>query len=540
MEKQISYGTEAREGVCAGVDKLARAVKTTLGAKGRNVLIGDLHDNDPHITKDGVTVAKSIELGAPLEGIGVKLMKRVALNTNDEVGDGTTTSIVLAQAILNQGLELINKGANPIYVKKGIDIAVAEVCKHLAKISKPLSGNKEFVKQIASISANNDSFIGGIIADAFEKVGKHGIIRIQDATNTATFITHEKGLQFDRGYINPYFATNQETGRAVLEDPFILITDYIIKDLKDFGVVGTSIPLFDEIHESGRPLLIICDDMEQFPMQSFITNKLKQSLISVVVKAPEFGDRRIDQLEDIATVTGGIYISKEKGHKLSELKLSDLGTAERVEVDDVNTSIIKGAGTPEAIKNRVDIINEKLKTETEEFAVYKLEERLAKLTGGVALINIGAKSEVELKELKDRVEDALSATKAAIAEGVVAGGGIALLKTPVKSTSKYADVNVGIEIIRRAIQTPFITIVENAGEDVETIKEKVLANSNKNYGYDVKFEKYGNMFARGVIDPVKVTRVALQNAASIAGTLLTTECVVTNDEIREKQPDFTI
>lgn len=536
MGKIIKYGEEARNGIKAGVDKLNNATKITLGGKGRNVLIRDTHGGGYQITKDGVTVAKAVELDDEMEDLGCEVIKKVSLKTNEEVGDGTTTSIVLAQAMMEEGIDLLNKEVNPIALKRGMDKATIAVVDYLDKIKVPVDGDTEFVKQIATISSNNDVVIGEIIAKAFEKVGKHGVIKIDQSSTNKHDIEHTTGIGFDRGYIHPIFTGSIDTDSVELENPFILITDYLIRDLSDLGTItgedgNPTVALFEQVRKANRPLLIICEDMEIFPAQTLGKLMAQNSFISVVVKSPEFGNRRTDVLEDLAVVTGGTFITKEKAMKLSDVTIDMLGGCKNVYVDANNTSITEGEGEAEAIKSRVEVITEQLAKEDAEFAKSKLEERLAKLTGGIATIKIGANSEVELKEIKDRVEDALNATKAAIEEGVVAGGGIALFNaiTSLRDVKcEDEDEEQGVKVISKALMSPLFTILVNAGDfDMRRI-ETIQDSDNVNYGYDVKSRKFVDMFKAGIIDPVKVTRTALMNSSSIASTLLTTGCVINN------------
>ena len=539
MGKIISYEKEAREGIQLGVQKLAKAVKTTLGARGRNVLIEDPDGTTAQITKDGVTVARSIVLDDPLERMGCNIVKKVALSTNEEVGDGTTTSIVLAEAMLNEGINYIDKtNVNPISLKRGMDKAVVAVLEYLKQTAIPVNGNPEFIEQIATISANNDSTIGKLISKAFEQVGKHGVIKIDQSTTNDHYITLTEGLGFDRGYIHPIFTGSLNADSVELENPLILITDYQVQDISEFGIdeVESTIPLLEEIKKQDRPLLIICDDMDVVPAQYFGRGMATRTFVNVVVKAPEFGNRRVDVLEDIALVTNGIFVTKEKGMKLKDITIDMLGSAESVFVTETDTTIKNGAGSEETVNERIEFIKSQLESETDEFAKGKLEERLAKLTGGIATIHIGAKSEVELGEVKDRVEDALNATKAALAEGVVAGGGVTLFKAT--EVLKIFDVEnpeeeYGVKVISKALESPLLSILSNAGENSEEVVSNIQKNSNYRHGYDVKGRRYGDMVDLGILDPVKVTRTALENAASITGTLLTTECVVNNKHIQQ-------
>lgn len=543
MERIINYDSEAREGLKEGIDILAKAVKSTLGAKGRNVFIADLYGGAPHITKDGVTVAKNIDIEDGLPSEGIKLMKQVALSTNDQVGDGTTTSIVLAQAIIEEGMKRVADGANPMAVKRGIDKAVEAICDYLTESARPVEGDEEFIKQIASISANNDEVIGTTIAEAFKMVGKHGVIRVEDSKDSKTSITHIKGLSFDRGYITQYFA-DPRSEKTLLNDPLFIVTDRVINNMAEFGVdENRQVTLLNDIGETNRPLVIICDDMETALLQQFTVRKMKGEFNSMIIKSPEFGERRTDMLKDICAVTGAKFISKEEGTTLDSLTMEDLGEAAQIEVSENLSSIIGGKGEAEAIADRVEEIQAKLNIETEPFAVNTLETRLAKLTGGVALLKIGAKSEVELKELKDRIEDALNATKAAIEEGVVAGGGIALAQCSFE-IDVTEEEQEGVDVIDTILTAPLETIVENAGGDVINVLDKIihaLDEGKENFGFNVKSEEFGDMFEMGILDPVKVTKAALRNASSVAGTLLTTNCVIHNakaEDVSDAPPQF--
>lgn len=540
MSKEVAYEKEARESIKQGVVKLSKAVKITLGGRGRNVLIQSPHGDDYQITKDGVTVAKAFELNDPLEDLGCKVIKQVSLNTNDEVGDGTTTSIVLAEAMMTEGINFMDKGRNPIALKRGMDKATAKIVEYLKEIAKPVDGDTDFIRQIATVSANNDSSIGNLIAKAFETVGKHGVIKLDESKVNENFITHTEGLGFDRGYLHPIFTGDINSDTVELENPVIIVTDYMVKDLSDFKIENNQVVLFEELKKLNRPLLIICDDMDILPQVKLGEAMMKRELINVVVKAPEFGFRRTDVLGDIAAVTGAKFITKDAGLKLSDLTIDMLGGADSVVITANDTSISNGHGENENVGDRIKHIKLQLRDETEEFAINKLEERLAKLTGGVATLNIGANSEVELKELKDRVEDALNATKAAIAEGVVAGGGVALFQ----AVSVLRDLEIededeqaGVEVISKAILSPLLSILENAGELKTDLIDKITDSDNMNFGYDVKERKFVDMFEAGIIDPVKVTRTALENSSSIASTLLTTECAIYND-FSDKEKDL--
>lgn len=541
MGKIISYEEDARKGIVKGVEKLAKAVKTTLGARGRNVLIESPDGTSAKITKDGVTVARAVTLEDPLERMGCNVVKKVALNTNEEVGDGTTTSIVLAEAMVQQGIKVVDKKkVNPITLKRGMDKATLAVVEYLKQISTPVNDNIDFIEKIATISANNDSNIGKLIASAFEQVGRHGVIKIDQSNTNEHFISVTEGLGFDRGYIHPIFTGSINNDSVELDNPLILITDYLIQDISEFGVDEAEgvVPLFEEVRKANRPLLIICDDLEIVPAQVMGKLMASRQFINVVVKAPEFGARRIDILEDIATVTNGVFISKDKGLKLKDVTFDMLGQAESVLVTENDTVIRNGVASKEKVDERINFIKAQLEKETEEFAKSKLTERLAKLTGGIATINIGAKSEVELGEIKDRVEDALNATKAAIAEGVIAGGGVSLFSAINMLKSLEVDNHdeyEGVEVIIKALESPLTTILENAGEDVDSVIANIRKATSYRYGYDVKDRKYGDMIELGILDPVKVTRTALENASSVASTLLTTECVINNAVIHENK-----
>lgn len=550
MTRIIKYSAEARQSIKKGVDKLNDATSITLGAMGRNVLIKDINGGGHQVTKDGVTVAKAVVLEDEMENFGNEVVKKVSLKTNEEVGDGTTTSIVLAQAIVEGGIKAIESGINPISLKRGIDKATTKVVDHLDFIKVPVEGNTDFIKQIATISANNDVVIGELIASAFEKVGKHGAIKLAESSTSSHSIEHAKGIEFDRGYIHPIFTGDLNKTEVELENPLILITDMLVKDLSEFGTAtdeqgNAVIPLFEEVRKANRPLLIICEDMEIFPAQALGKLTAQRSFISVVVKAPEFGNRRTDVLEDLAVITGGTFITKDKGLSLSELTIDMLGECELVTVDANNTSLKRGLGSELDILERVELITEQLKTETAEFAKSKLEERLAKLTGGIATIKLGANSEVELTEIKDRVEDALNATKAAIKGGVVAGGGIALfnasnvLEEPDEDIVDLAEI-MGVEVVHNAIMAPLFTILSNAGEFNSQVMKPIIDSPLRDFGYNVIDRAFVDMFEAGVIDPVEVTKAALINSSSIASTLLTTECVITNKNEDDKEiiPQF--
>jgi chaperonin GroEL len=529
MSKEILFNLDARDQLKKGVDELANAVKVTLGPKGRNVII-EKKFGAPHITKDGVTVAKEIELEDPFQNLGAQLVKEVASKTGDDAGDGTTTATVLAQSIVSVGMKNVAAGANPMDLKRGIDKAVKEVVKSIANQAKVVGENYDQIEQVASISANNDAVIGKLIADAMRKVSKDGVITIEEAKGTDTHIEVVEGMQFDRGYISPYFITNTEKMEVEMEKPYILIHDKKISNLKEL------LPVLEPAVQSGRPLLIIAEDVDSDALTTLVVNRLRANLKICAVKAPGFGDRRKEMLEDIAILTGGIVVSEEKGIKLEQATLEMLGTAEKVTVNKDNTVIVNGAGAKEAITNRVAQIKAQIATTTSDYDKEKLQERLAKLAGGVAVLYVGAASEVEMKEKKDRVDDALCATRAAIEEGIVPGGGVAYIRA-VASLSAIKAVNddeqTGIEIIRRAIEEPLRQIVYNAGKEGAVVVQKVLEGKD-DFGYNAQTDKYENFFAAGVVDPAKVCRVALENAASIAGMFLTTECVIT--EKKEDNP----
>ncbi len=529
--KQILYDTDARAKLKRGVDQLADAVKVTLGPKGRNVVI-DKKFGAPTITKDGVTVAKEIELEDPIENMGAQMVREVASKTSDVAGDGTTTATVLAQAIFREGLRNVTAGANPMDLKRGIDLAVTNVIEELKKISRPIQGKKE-IAQVGSISANNDSSIGDLIAEAMEKVGKDGVITVEEAKGIETELSVVEGMQFDRGYLSPYFVTDPDTMEAVLENPYILIHDKKISSMKDL------LPVLEKVAQAGRQMLIIAEDLEGEALATLVVNKLRGTLKIAAVKAPGFGDRRKAMLEDIAILTGGTVISEEKGFKLENATLSYLGTASRVTIDKDNTTIVEGNGKKDEIKRRINDIKSQIDKTTSDYDREKLQERLAKLSGGVAVIKIGASTEVEMKEKKARVEDALHATRAAVEEGIVPGGGVALLRSMNGLTNGFSskqtnpDIKTGIEIIRRALEEPLRQIVNNAGLEGSVIVNNVK-DGKEDYGFNAASEVYENLFASGVIDPTKVTRSALQNAASVASLLLSTEAVIV--EKKEDKP----
>jgi len=521
MAKDIKFDIEAREGLKRGVDALANAVKVTLGPKGRNVIIGKAF-GAPTVTKDGVSVAKEVELEDALENMGAQMVKEVASKTNDLAGDGTTTATVLAQAIVKEGLKNVAAGANPMDLKRGMDKAVEVIVNHLKDQAQEVGGSMDKIQQIASISANNDEFIGELIAQAFEKVGKEGVITVEEAKGTETFVDVVEGMQFDRGYLSPYFVTNSEKMEVELDSPYILLYDKKVSSLKEL------LPVLEPVAQSGKPLLIIAEDVDGEALSTLVVNKLRGALKIAAVKAPGFGDRRKAMLEDIAILTGGVVISEEQGYTLENTTLEMLGTCKRVSIDKDNTTIVSGSGESEMIQNRVNQIKAQMETTTSDYDKEKLQERLAKLAGGVAVLYVGAATEVEMKEKKDRVDDALHATRAAIEEGIVAGGGVALLRAKANLDSINAinaDEETGIQIIAKAVESPLRTIVENAGLEGSVVVAKVLEGNN-NFGYNAKTNEYIDMLQAGVIDPKKVTRVALENAASVAGMILITECAL--------------
>ncbi|MCL4637405.1 MULTISPECIES: chaperonin GroEL [Olivibacter] len=529
MSKQVKYNVEARDALKKGVDILANAVKVTLGPKGRNVII-EKKFGSPAITKDGVTVAKEIDLKDALENMGAQMVKEVASKTADQAGDGTTTATVLAQAIVTAGIKNVAAGANPMDLKRGIDKAVATIVENLKAQSQTVGEDNSKIKQVATISANNDEVIGELIAEAMEKVGKDGVITVEEAKGTETEVKTVEGMQFDRGYLSPYFATNTEKMEAELENPYILIYDKKISNMKEL------LPILEKQVQTGKPLLIIAEDLDGEALATLVVNKIRGSLKVAAVKAPGFGDRRKAMLEDIAILTGGTVISEERGYKLENADLSYLGQAEKVVVDKDNTTIINGSGEVETIKGRVNQIKAQIETTTSDYDREKLQERLAKLAGGVAVLYVGAATEVEMKEKKDRVDDALHATRAAVEEGIVAGGGVAFIRAiesleNLKGESE--DETTGINIIKRAIEEPLRTICNNAGVEGSIVVQKVKEGSG-DFGYNARFDRYENLISAGVIDPTKVSRVALENAASIASMLLTTECVLADEPEDEK------
>jgi chaperonin GroEL len=526
--KELLFNSEARTKLKKGIDALAEAVKVTLGPKGRNVVI-DKKFGSPTITKDGVTVAKEIELSDPVENMGAQMVKEVATKTSDLAGDGTTTATVLAQAIFREGLKNVTAGANPMELKRGIEKAVEAVVEDLKRLSKATSGKKE-IAQVGSISANNDPEIGNLIADAMEKVGKDGVITVEEAKGLETTLETVDGMQFDRGYLSPYFVTDPEKMEAVLETPYILIHDKKIAAMKDL------LPILEKVAQSGKPLLIISEDVEGEALATLVVNKLRGTLKVCAVKAPGFGDRRKEMLGDVSKLTGGNVISEELGFKLENATLSDLGQAKRVVIDKDNTTIVDGKGKPGDIKGRIAEIKVAIEKSTSDYDKEKLQERLAKLAGGVAVIHVGAATETEMKEKKARVEDALHATRAAVEEGVVAGGGVALVRAQASldKVRGTTDEKIGVDIVRKALEEPLRWIAQNAGAEGSIVLAKVKESKHQNFGYNAQTEVYEDLVLSGVIDPTKVTRTALQNAASIAGLLLTTECVVV--EKKEEKP----
>ena len=531
MAKQLFFDIEARNRMKKGVDVLANAVKVTLGPKGRNVVI-EKKFGAPAVTKDGVTVAKEIELEDAIENMGAQMVKEVASKTADIAGDGTTTATVLAQSIISEGLKMVAAGSNPMDLKRGIDKAVAKVVEHLKGQSQAVGNDSSKIQQVASISANNDPEIGKLIAEAMKKVGKEGVITVEEARGTETGIDVVEGMQFDRGYISPYFVTNSEKMEAELENPYILIYDKKISNMKDI------LHILEKVAQGGRPLLIIAEDLEGEALATLVVNKLRGTLKVAAVKAPGFGDRRKEMLQDIAVLTKGIVISEEQGYKLENADLSYLGVASTVTIDKDNTTIVGGKGKKEDITARINQIKAQIEVTTSDYDKEKLQERLAKLSGGVAVLNIGAATEMEMKEKKDRVDDALHATRAAVEEGIVPGGGVAFIRS-VESLDKFKGANedetTGAAIVRRALEEPLRQIVANAGIEGSIVVQKVK-DGKADYGFNARTEVYENLFKAGVIDPTKVTRIALENAASIAGMLLTTECVVADKPKKEEAP----
>ena len=529
MAKDIKFDIEARDGLKKGVDALANAVKVTLGPKGRNVIISKSFGS-PTVTKDGVSVAKEVELENELENMGAQMVKEVASKTNDLAGDGTTTATVLAQAIVKEGLKNVAAGANPMDLKRGIDKAVVSIVSDLEKQTQKVGSSSEKIKQVAAISANNDNAIGDLIATAFEKVGKEGVITVEEAKGMETYVDVVEGMQFDRGYLSPYFVTNADKMIADLENPYILLFDKKISNLQEI------LPILEPVAQSSRPLVIIAEDVDGQALATLVVNKLRGGLKIAAVKAPGFGDRRKAMLEDIAILTGGTVISEERGFSLENATLDLLGSAETITIDKDNTTIVNGNGDAEGIKARVNQIKAQIETTTSDYDKEKLQERLAKLAGGVAVLYVGAASEVEMKEKKDRVDDALHATRAAVEEGIVAGGGVALVRAKEnlgKITTENLDETTGIQIVNKAIEAPLRIIVENAGGEGSVVINKVI-EGKKSFGYNAKTGTYVDMLEAGIIDPKKVTRVALENAASVAGMILTTECALI--DIKEEAP----
>ncbi len=531
MAKIIEYDVDARSAMKRGVDALANAVKVTLGPKGRNVVI-DKKFGAPTVTKDGVTVAKEVELENPVENMGAQMVKEVASKTSDVAGDGTTTATVLAQSIFAEGLKNVTAGANPMHLKRGIEKAVAQVIDEIKKISKPIPGKTE-IAQVGSISANNDKSIGNLIADAMEKVGKDGVITVEEAKSTETTLDVVEGMQFDRGYISPYFVTDPEAMEAVIEEALILIHDKKISAMKDL------LPILEKVAQMGRPLLVIAEDIEGEALATLVVNKLRGTLKVCAVKAPGFGDRRKAMLEDIAVLTGGRVISEEAGFKLENTTLSDLGKAKKVTIDKDNTTIVEGAGKTEEIKGRISQIKKQIEVTTSDYDKEKLQERLAKLAGGVAVLKVGAATEVEMKEKKARVEDALHATRAAVEEGIVPGGGTVFLRAiPALEKMKLdnRDEQIGINIVKRAVEEPIRQIAENAGWEGSIVVQKVKESKDFNFGFDADSEDFCDLLKAGVIDPTKVARVALQNASSVAALLLMTEATIVEKPEEKKTP----
>jgi chaperonin GroEL len=530
MPKEISFNSDAREKLKSGIDQLANAVRVTLGPKGRNVVIQKSFGS-PAITKDGVSVAKEIELEDPVENMGAQMVKEVASNTADAAGDGTTTATVLAQSMVTAGMKSVTAGANPMDLKRGIDKAVKVVIEDLRSQTEVIGEDSQKIQQVASISANNDENIGALIADAMQRVSKDGVITVEEAKGTDTYVDEVLGMQFDRGYLSPYFVTNTENMTTEYENPYILIHDKKISNMQDI------LPILEKVVGAGRSLLIIAEDVETQALGVLVVNRLRAQLKVVAVKAPGFGDRRKAMLEDIAILTGGTVISEEKGYKLENTEIEHLGTAEKITVDKDNTTIVNGSGTEDAIQGRINQIKQQIETTTSDYDREKLQERLAKLSGGVAVLYVGAATEVEMKEKKDRVDDALSATRAAIEEGIVAGGGVALVRS-IKSLDNLKgeneDEEMGINIVRKALESPLRTIAENAGVEGSVILQEVSKSDGAN-GYNARTDSFEDLKKAGVIDPTKVTRIALENAASIASMVLTTECVI-NDKPEDNPP----
>jgi chaperonin GroEL len=525
MAKELTFDLQARQALKKGVDTLANAVKVTLGPKGRNVVI-EKKFGAPLITKDGVTVAKEIELKDPLENVGARMVREVASKTSDVAGDGTTTATVLAQAIYREGLKNVTAGANPMFIKRGIEKGVLKVVEFLKSMSRPVEGTKE-IAQVATISANNDPHIGEHISKAMEKVGQDGVITIEEAKTTETHVDFVEGMQFDRGYLSPYFVTNADTMVAELENAYVLIVEKKISNMKEF------LPVLEKVAQDGKPFLIIAEDIEGEALATLVVNKIRGTLKCVAVKAPGFGDRRKAMLEDIAILTGGQVVSEELGRKLENVTITDLGMAKSIKIDKDNTTIVEGQGTPPKIKERIEQIKVQIEETTSDYDKEKLQERLAKLSNGVAVINIGAHTEVEMKEIKARVEDALHATRAAVEEGIVPGGGVALLRAidDLNKMTLEGDEQIGIDILKKALEEPTRQIAQNAGIDGSIVIQEIKKNTGS-YGYNANTDAYEDLIKAGVIDPTKVTRSALENASSIASLMITTECVVT--EIKEE------
>lgn len=528
--KLVDFSSDARSSLKKGLDQLSEAVRVTLGPKGRNVVI-DKKFGAPTVTKDGVTVAKEIELEDPVENMGAQMVKEVASKTSDAAGDGTTTATILAQAIFSQGLKSVTAGSNPTHLKRGIDKAVKKIVEELERLSKPVGGKTE-IAQVGAISANNDMSIGELIAEAMDKVGKDGVITVEEAKSTETSLDVVEGMQFDRGYLSPYFVTNPDSMEVELEEPMILIHDKKISVMKDL------LPVLEKVAQMGKPLLVIAEDLEGEALATLVVNKLRGTLKVAAVKAPGFGDRRKAMLEDIAVLTGGRVISEDAGFKLENATTSDLGKAKRVTIDKDNTTIVEGAGNTDDIKGRINQIKKQIESSTSDYDKEKLQERLAKLAGGVAVLKVGAATEVEMKEKKARVEDALHATRAAVEEGIVPGGGVALIRClkVLDSLKLEGDEKIGSDIVRRAIEEPVRQIANNAGHEGSIVVQKVAESSETNFGFNAEAEEYGDMFKAGVIDPTKVTRVALENASSVAGLLLMTETTIVEKPEPEKAP----
>ena len=529
MAKQIIQGAESRQAILRGINQLADAVKITLGPKGRNVIL-DKKFGSPTITKDGVTVAKEIELKDPLENMGAQMVREVASKTSDVAGDGTTTATVLAQAIFREGVKTVAAGANPMALKRGIDRAVELIVEEIKKLSKPVKG--DMIAQVGTVSANGDATIGNIISEAMKKVGKDGVITVEEAKTIETTLEIVEGMQFDRGYLSPYFVTNAERMEAVLEDAFVLLHEKKISSMKDL------LPLLEQIAKTGKPFLIVAEEVEGEALATLVVNKLRGTLNCAAVKAPGFGDRRKAMLEDIAVLTGGKVISEDLGIKLENVQLAELGRAKKITVDKDNTTIVEGAGKPSDIQGRVKQLRTQVEDTTSDYDREKLQERLAKLVGGVAVIKVGAATETELKEKKARVEDAMHATRAAVEEGIVPGGGVTFIRalSALEKLKLDDDEQIGVNIVRRALEEPLRQIAQNAGVEGAVVLSRVRAEKGENHGYNAETDTYGDLVKEGVIDPAKVTRIALQNASSIAGLMLTTEALIAEIQEREKTP----